>query len=111
MPFVLRFVQKYHPKDSVEFMRWEALFAAMEQRRDDLPKGRRSQPVAGRLPTNSLIWECEFETPAEAQAAIVAFSNDEEHQRLFAGQAAFITEAYTEINEVLTFGLAGEPEP
>ncbi len=111
MPFVLRFVQTYHPRDRVEFMKWEALFAAMEQRRDDLPKGRRSQPVRGQLPTNSLIWECDFETLADAQAAILSFSNDEEHQRLYQGQVAYMTEASTEINEVLTFATAGELEP
>ena len=111
MPYVLKFVQKFHPKDRGEFMRWEAMFAAMEQRRDDLPKGRRSQPVTGQLPTNSLIWECEFATLADAQQAILTFSNDEEHELLCQRQVAYMTEAYTEINEVLDFGTDGEMEP
>lgn len=111
MPFVLRFVQKFHPKDRDEFMQWESKFAAMEQRRDNLPRGRRSQPVTGQLPTNSLIWECEFASLAQAQEAIVSLSNDEEHELLYRRQVAYLTEAYTEINEVLDFSMPGEFEP
>jgi hypothetical protein len=109
--YTLRFVQKFRPQDRAEFMKWESMFAAMEQRRDDLPKGRRSQPMAGPLPTNSLIWECDFTTLADAEQAILALSNDGEHEVLYRQQAAYMTEAYTEITEILDFGMSGEGKP
>lgn len=110
VPYTLRFVQKFRPQDRVEFMKWESMFAAMEQRRDDLPKGRRSQPVTGQLPTNCLIWECDFPTLADVQQAILALSTDGEHELLYRNQVAYMTEAYTEINQILDFGTAAGVE-
>ena len=111
MPYTLRFIQKFRPQDRVEFMKWESMFAAMEQRRDDLPRGRRSQPVTGQLPTNCLIWECDFATFADAQRALESLSKDQEHALLCQEQIAYMTEAFTEINEILEFGAAGELAP
>jgi hypothetical protein len=84
-------------------MELEAKFAAMEKRRTDFPKGRRSQPYAGREPSNTLIWECEFPSLAEAQAALAMIPTDREHDELFRQQVRFMTELYTEIDEVLEF--------
>jgi len=103
MPFVLRFVQRYSPVDRKAFMDLEARFAAMEKRRGDLPKGRRLQPYAGREQTSTLIWECEFATLNAAQQALARLEADPEHDQLFRQQVPYMTEAFTEIYEVLEF--------
>jgi len=84
-------------------MQVEAKFAAMERQRCDFPKGRRLQPCTGREPSNTLIWESEFPTLAEAQAAISMLSCDNGHEELFQQQVPYITDAYIEIHEVLVF--------
>ena len=104
MAYIVRFVQHYLPEQRAAFMKVEAKFAAMEQRRNDWPTGRRSQPYAGREPSHTLIWESEFPSLAEAQAALSGIAADAEHEALFQEQAPYMTESYTEINEVLDFG-------
>lgn len=103
MPYILRFVQRYRPMNRAEFMALEARFAEMEKRRDDLPLGRRSQPYAGREPSNTLIWDCEFASLEEAEAALARLSADPEHDDLFGRQVPYMEEAFTEIYEVLEF--------
>ncbi len=103
MAYILRFVQRYRPADRARFMALEAQFAALEKRRPDLPQGRRSQPFAGREQTCTLVWECEFPTLAAAQDALVRLDADPEHEALFQQQAPYMTEAYTEVYEVLEF--------
>ena len=103
MAFILRFVQRYRPEDRAAFMEWEAKFVAMEQRRADLPKGRRSQPYAGRDPTCTLVWECEFPTLTAAQEALARLAADPEHEKLYRQQVPYMADAYTEIYEILYF--------
>jgi len=101
MAFVLRFVQRYRPEDREVFLKLEAKFAAMERRRKGYPKGRRSQPYAGREETSTLIWECEFPTLEAAQKGLAEMAGDAEHEKLYKEQVPYMTEAYTEIYEVL----------
>ena len=103
MAYVLRFVQHYRPADREAFMNLEAQFCAMEQRRDDWVKGTRRQPYSGRTQTNTLIWECHFATLEDVQQTLVHMSSDPEHEALFKKQAPFMTDAYTEIDEILEF--------
>ncbi len=106
MPYILRITQRYLVKDRAAFMALEAKFAAMEQKRSDFAKGRRRQPCIGGKPSNTLIWESEFTTLADAQAAIAKLGSDPEHEHLFRQQDAYITDAWMEIDEVLKFGEA-----
>ena len=104
MPMILRFVQRYQPDKRAEFMALEAAFARLEQRRPDLPQGRRSQPWSGKEPANTLIWECRFESLADLEkglAALTALSGDPEHEALLRQQAPFMTDTWTEILEVI----------
>ena len=103
MTYVLRFVQTYSPAHRKEFLALESKFQELEQRSKSLPKGRRSQPLAGGEPTNTLIWECEFPSLAAVQEALTSFENDSEHARLFEQQAPYIVQVRTEILERLTF--------
>ena len=103
MTYVLRFIQSYKPGHKQEFLALESKFQDLEQQSKTLPKGRRSQPLAGSEPTNTLIWECEFPSLAAVQEALVSFDNDPEHAKLFEQQAPFIVQVRTEILERLRF--------
>ncbi len=101
MAVVLRFVQRYLPKDRDAFLSLEAQFASMERSRPELPQGRRRQPLSGNRSSNTLIWECEFETLREAESALARLSADPQHEALYRQQAPFIADAVTEFDEVL----------
>jgi hypothetical protein len=103
MPYILRFVQRYRPQDREDFMRLEALFAELEQRHPEFPKGRRSQPFAGKEPGNTLIWDCPFDTLAELNRALEILATSAGHTELYRQQVPYMTDAYTEIYEVLDF--------
>jgi hypothetical protein len=103
MTYVLRFIQSYKPDHRKEFLALESKFQELEQRSDALPKGRRSQPLAGGEPTHTLIWECEFPSLDAVQGALTSFDNDLEHSRLFEQQSPYIVQVRTEILERLTF--------
>jgi hypothetical protein len=102
MPYVLRFVQRFGAKDEAAFMALEARFAALE-RRKGWPEGRRSRPVAGREPANTLVWECELATLGEVNQALATLERDPDHARLLRRQVPFFQEAWTEVYEVLEF--------
>jgi hypothetical protein len=101
MAYVLRFVQRFRPADERAFMALERQFAALERRKATLPRGRRSRPYAGREPGNTLVWEAEFPSLAEAQGALERLSGDPDHARLLKRQLPFFLDAWTEIHEVL----------
>ncbi len=103
MAFVLRIIQSYKPAHRKEFLALESRFEDLERNSKTLPRGRRSQPLAGGEPTNTLIWECEFPSLAALQEALTSFDNDPEHSRLFEQQAPYIVQVRTEILERLTF--------
>jgi hypothetical protein len=101
MAYVLRFVQRFRAADERAFMALERKFAALERRHADLPKGRRLRPYAGREPSHTLVWECEFESLAAAERGLERINSSPEHARLLKRQIPYFLEAYTEIYEVL----------
>jgi hypothetical protein len=103
MAYVLRFVQRFRPADERAFMALERQFARLEQRKRGLPRGRRSRPYAGREPGNTLVWEAEFATLADAQDAVARLAADPDHDRLLKRQLPLFHDAWTEIHEVLDF--------
>ena len=100
MSYVLRFVQRFQAKDEAAFMALEAQFAALE-RRKGWPRGRRSRPLAGREPGNTLVWESELPTLAAVNEAMAAMAEDSGHAHLLKRQIPFFLEAWTEVYEVL----------
>jgi hypothetical protein len=106
MAYVLRFVQRFRAKDEAAFMALEAQFAALE-RSNGWPRGRRSRPVAGREPGNTLVWECELETLAAVNATLAILGASPDHARLLRRQVPFFLEAWTEIYEVLDLDSRG----
>jgi hypothetical protein len=99
MTYVLRFVQSYKPAHKREFLALEAKFQELELESETLPKGRRSQPVAGNELTNSLIWECEFDSLASVQEALRCLEDNPAHALLLEQQAPYIERMRTEILE------------
>ncbi|HUL76307.1 MAG TPA: hypothetical protein VL691_03510 [Vicinamibacteria bacterium] len=100
MAYVLKFVQRFRPADEAAFMALEAQFEALE-RRKGWPWGRRSRPVSGREPGNTLVWECELPTLAAVNEAVATLGRDPDHARLLKRQIPFFLEAWTEVYEVL----------
>ena len=90
MSIVMRIVQEFDAAHEREFVELEKQFAELEASRPDYPKGRRSQPISGGEPCNTLIWECEFADLNSAHAALDFFSGDERHEELFAQQSPSI---------------------
>jgi hypothetical protein len=102
MAIVMRFVQRFQPDKRQEFMELEKQFAELEQR-GILPRGQRMAPLAGREPTNTLVWESTFKDLAAAEEALKALEHGEEHQKLFERQVPFFEDAWVEFYEVLEF--------
>lgn len=97
MSYKLRFVQNFRQDKIKEYLELEKQFAGMEEKYPEFPKGRRYLPVTGREASNTLIWECEFNTLEAAQEALAFLINDSRHEDLFTIQSEYIIGTYTEI--------------
>jgi hypothetical protein len=97
MSYKLRFVQHFKLGQAKEYLAIEKQFADLEQQHPEFPKGTRYMPVTGREPSNTLIWECDFETLEAAQNALAFLLNDTRHEALFETQSAFILDSFAEI--------------
>ena len=101
MNYVLRFVQHFSLADERAFMALERQFAELERENAGFPKGRRLQPLSGREPRHTLIWECEMSSLAAVNEALATLAASVDHDRLFQQQARTMLDSYTEIYEVL----------
>jgi hypothetical protein len=97
MSYLLRFVQKYRPDKREEFLALESKFIELEKSVVEFPKGKRFTPYAGREPGNTLIWECEFDTLADAHKALSFLETDKRHEDLYLQQVPYFLDAYTEL--------------
>jgi len=97
MSYKLRFVQKFQLGNTKEFLEIEKQFEAFEQKYPDFPKGKRYLPLTGTMPSNTLVWECDFNSLEELQKAHQFLMSDDRHEDLFRKQAQYIIDAYTEI--------------
>jgi hypothetical protein len=101
MSYLLRFVQKFQEHDQAAFLVLEKKFIQLEESITEFPKGKRYLPYAGREPSNTLIWECEFQTLQAAQDALDFLNHDPRHAELFQQQVQFFVESYVEIYQTL----------
>ena len=101
MPYKLRFVQRIDQAKKNEFLEIEKEFIKFEKANPHLPQGTRYLPVSGKEPTNTLVWECGFDTLEELTAQLQAIYDDPEHERLLQRQIPYMLDSYTEIYEVL----------
>lgn len=97
MTYKLRFVQNFVLRYSKEYLELEKEFEKFEKMHPEAPKGRRYLALTGRDPSNTLIWECDFDTLEEAQKAQAFFLTDTRHEDLYQQQSQYILGTYTEI--------------
>ena len=101
MQVTMRVMQRYKITEEKEFMRLEHLFAELERRRPDFPKGHRLKPIAATEPVNTLIWEGDFPSLDAARKALTFFENDAEHEVLLKQQLPFFEQVRVEFYERL----------
>jgi hypothetical protein len=101
MPYILRFVQHYQADHHDEVLRLEAQFKDIERRDPSFPQGRRYQPFASGEPNHTLIWECEFPSLGDLEAAMLKIEAHPRHTELFAKQSLYFLAMRTEIFKVL----------
>jgi len=97
MPYKLRFVQRFQLGNAKKFMEIEKQFAQCEIDYPEFPKGKRYVPHSGIHPSNTLIWECDFDTMEELQKVQAFLKNDDRHEDLFQKQCEYMVDTYTEI--------------
>jgi hypothetical protein len=103
MGIIMRIIQQFDPGHEAEFMELERKFHDLELQRPDYPRGKRMQPVSGREPVNSLIWQGEFPDIETAYRILDFFSGDKEHEKLFKQQVPFMKHVKIEFYKVLDF--------
>ena len=92
----MRIVQRFDACHEREFMALEKEFAKLEAERPDYPKGKRLQPISGREPCNTLIWEAEFPDVEAARKALEFFEGDAAHEALLAKQRPYFRDVRVE---------------
>jgi len=97
MSYKLRFVQFFRQEYEKEYLDIEKQFEEFERSNPAAPKGKRYLSVSGRDASNTLIWECDFDTLEALQQAHAFFLKDSTHEALFKTQVKYILGTYTEI--------------
>ena len=103
MAYKLRFVQRFEASHAKEFLDLEQQFARLEKEAEEFPKGRRYRPYIGGQPTNTLVWECEFESLEGVAAVLKLLETDTRHDDLLQQQQKYIRDFYTEVYELLDY--------
>jgi hypothetical protein len=93
----MRFVQYFDKKDSKAFLDLEKEFIRLEEKTPEMKNGRRFVPVISKDPTNTMIWEAEFESLEAAVFALKVIEENGEHDDLLDKQIAFMRDTYVEI--------------
>jgi len=103
MSYILRFTQQYQISNAQVFLELETQFQALEMHTPKFPRGRRYQPLAGGEPTNTLVWECAFDSLTDIEAALKIIADDPMHTELFEKQSPYIVQSRTEIYKEIDF--------
>jgi hypothetical protein len=97
MSYKLRFVQSFKQEFIREYLALEDQFAALEANHPAFPRGTRYLPLSGKEPSNTLVWECDFDSLEKAQQALAFLLADDRHEDLFRQQSKYILGTFTEI--------------
>jgi len=103
MGIVMRILQQFDPSHEDEFMLLESQFDALEKSRPNYPKGIRMQPISAAEPSNTLIWQFEFQNIEKAYEMLNFFSGDDGHEALFRQQVKFMKQVRIEFYKTLEF--------
>lgn len=101
MAYKLRFVQRIDQSKKNEFLAVEKEFAKLELDDPNMPCGTRYLSISGKEPTNTLIWECRFDTMEELTRQFQAIYDNPIHEELLQKQIPYMQDSYTEIYEEL----------
>lgn len=97
MAYKLRFVQYFDKSDTEAFWKWEKKFVELEEKTPELKVGRRYAPIIGREPTNTMIWEAEYDTMEEAVRVLETLDQNSEHDELLENQIKYMRDTYVEL--------------
>ena len=97
MPYKLQFKQEFLEAYKQEYLAIEQEFVILERSNPDFPKGKRFLTLSGTENTNTLIWECEFDSLDELYSAISIMEQSIDHTRLYESQKRYISRIYTSI--------------
>jgi len=97
MSYKMRFVQMFDKGASKRFLELESNFIELEKRTPGMKCGRRYVPVMGREPTNTMVWEADYDTMEEAVQALQAIEGNTEHDQFLDEQIQYMRDAYVEI--------------
>ncbi len=92
----MRILQTFDAGKEAEFMQLERQFQKLEQSRREFPKGSRFCPISSAMPSNTLIWECDFETLDAAYDVLRFFAQDPDHEALAVQQRPLIKDVRIE---------------
>lgn len=101
MAYKLRFVQSFDKRNAEDFLRLEQTFIDLEKRDTNMICGKRYVSLIGKEPTNTMIWEAEFETIEDAINNLKAIEVSNEHEKLLSKQVQFMRDAYVELYKEL----------
>jgi len=96
MSVTMRVIQRFDARYEREFMALEREFAKLEAERPDYPKGKRMQPISGREPCNTLIWEAQFPDLESARKALDSLQGDPAHEGLLVKQLPYFRDVRVE---------------
>lgn len=103
MSVTMRIMQQFDATKENEFMRLEKMFAELEAKRSDFPKGKRMQPISAAEPCNTLIWQYEFPDIKAAYEVLDFFNGDAAHEELLKDQLPFFKQVRIEFYKNLEF--------
>lgn len=101
MVYKLRFVQNFDKSNADVFLTLEKKFIELEKKTPEMKVGKRYMPVIGKEPTNTMIWEAEYDTAEEAFEALRIIENSDEHDALLEEQIRYMRDAYVELYKSL----------
>ena len=101
MAYKLRFVQSFDKGNAGAFLRLEQTFIELEKRDPKMACGKRYVSVMGKEPTNTMIWEAEFETMEAAVENLKAIENSTAHDELLREQIGYMRDAHIELYKEL----------
>jgi hypothetical protein len=97
MAYKLRFIQRISQKDKGDFLELEKKFMEIERMNPGMPQGRRFLPISAKEPTNTIIWECEFDTLEALVRQFQSIYEDASHEELLQKQVLFMEDSHVEI--------------
>lgn len=95
--YKLRFVQEIKKEYQDRFLEIEKKFIELEEKDPSMPRGKRYLPVMSKEPTNTFIWEAEYETMEKAMRMLQAIEDNDSHTALLAEQIGCMARTWTEL--------------